>query len=177
VTDLADMVTDAVKSGSPVDRLRKRRAELEAGVLLDIEIPGYEGVLVARYKRLTPEQLNAALADGAATAGKSADAQLVAAADIVTRHVLEVTFREPDGTYIPLDPDDAEPMRFDDRLARIMNFPIPDDWNPRVVLMGLVVRGNESGIAGMARSLIEWSSGLTQGARETLQGESRATLP
>lgn len=180
MTDLVDTLTDAadrIVAGSPLDRIRQRRADLEHGILLDVPIPGYEGELVARFARLSPEELKEASEEVVRTRSKPADAQLTAAAAIVTRHVKDITFVNASGQHLPLDPDDPEPLRFDERLARLMRLTLPPDWNPRLVLLAVLTRGNEAGVQGMAVQLLSWSSGISEEAKETLMGESSATLP
>jgi hypothetical protein len=177
VTDTLASTIDHVTQTSALDRIRQRRAELEAGVLLDIPIPGYNGELVARFAKLTPEELQETAQEAFRARSKSADAQLTVAANIVTKHVREVCGVHANGRHAALDPDDPMPIRFDDRLAALMRLDLPPDWNPRLVLFAVLTRGQEAGVQGMASQLLAWSAGLSEEARETLEGESEATLP
>lgn len=176
MTDLVH-VADRLSASSPLDEIRRRHAELVRGVLLSVPVPGYGGKLVARFAKLSPEDLKAATEAALATRDKSADAQLTMAAGLVVRHVRDVCGIGPTGDPVPLIDDDGEAVRFDHRLAELLDIALPPGSHDRVVLLAVLGRGNEAGVQGMASQFLAWSAGLSEEARETLQGESEATLP
>jgi hypothetical protein len=172
-----EQMTATAKPQSVLDTIRRRHEELADGVLLDIPVPGYQGQLIAQFARLTPRDLTTAASEAALSQSKSADAQVDVAATLICRHVVNICGVTPDGRHVELDEDDPSPLRFDHRLVRVFGKDPADFETGQQILYAIITPGNESAIIGMARALLEWSSGMSEGVRETLRGESQATLP
>lgn len=96
---------------SVLGRLKTRRLELEANKTVDIEIPGWNGILFARYKSIPYETFK----EVAGEEHESATDELVSAWRTLQGACDCILIRNDDGELEPLD-DGA--VRFDTRLAR-----------------------------------------------------------
>lgn len=167
------------RSESPASLLaavRERAAELEEGVLCDIPIPGYSGQLVARFERVSGNEV-ARLQRAAQQAKRRQDdnALFGLMADLLIRSVYEVCLKgEQD--YYPVDPDDPYPMKLDVRLAAALGRTVPDGMKARDALRAVIGKNADAPIIGMADRLLDWSTGASDETRETLAGESQTTL-
>lgn len=112
-------VADA-SEGSILDTIRKKRKAMSKERRKLIDIPGYDGVLVAEYRPLPYEQMRKLL-DRAAGA-KDSQAELNAVTDVLVQSCVQILTRTEDGKLEPLNEAVPEfgddPVRYDLRLAQ-----------------------------------------------------------
>lgn len=171
-----DLVS-AATSESPADELRRRAAELRAGTLLDVYVPGYNRGLVARMRSLEPEELRDETGELVRAAQRSADAENLAAATLICKYVREVSMVAPGDKHMAIAPDDAVPVKFDHRLLEFLGLPIEEMDTGQKVLFAILGKGRASAVTMMAQQYLNYVTGYEGEARQTLEGESPATLP
>lgn len=94
-----------------LDHLKAKRAELAQRQTIDLDVPGYGGDLVIRYKSIPLEQLNETLLK--VTRAGSEKHVLEANADLLIRTCEGIYVRQsPDSPLEPLDPEASEPTTF-----------------------------------------------------------------
>ena len=113
--------------GSILGELRARAAQLAAQQTIDLEIPGYNGVLVARYAAVSISRIYAQNPD-----------QLIpkwtVGADTLARALVGLYGRNAHGDPEPLQHD--VPTRFDDDLVQMLDLH-PGERSARGVLVAL----------------------------------------
>lgn len=104
---------------SPRGRLRARHRELQNDHTRDIDVPGYGGDLVGRYRVLSPDQIR----EGNRKIEKlPEDERLVVGAIDQIIAACDSLWVRGDNGLEPLLPDDPEPARYDKRLAEFFGF-------------------------------------------------------
>jgi hypothetical protein len=161
--------------GSLLSDLRKRAAELRDDDHVDLELPGWNGRLVARYRALERAQLDPLLERAM---GKHGDATAAMADALCLAHV-ELFGVDVDGSYVELFAD--QPARFDLDLAEALQL-TPQERTARGVLLAVFGAPNERA-AGLVnaqfREYAEWLNGEVDGTPPTQEvintavGESR----
>lgn len=112
---------DEVQASSILDDLRARRQEISQRKTVDLEVPGYDGKLVVRYRRLEWEELSKI--GNRAEKSKNPRKVLIAHVDTIVGACEEVFYRQvPGGPLVRLAdviPDNEEglPVKYDQRLA------------------------------------------------------------
>lgn len=169
-------------SSSVLGQLRSRRRRLGEKTHLDMEIPGYNGLLFARYRRVPWEDLKKITLK--AEKSKSPVKELLGQADVLIVACQEILVREPsredadEEGLAPIDPDSSrmEPTRFDRNLARILGFS-PDeleDLTARKVVFG--VFQNDLAVTVQQNEVMEWAASNQEEIDEELEGESTGTI-
>lgn len=107
---------------SLLDELRAKRAEATQDRRLELDVPGYEGLLVVRYRPTTWEE-DKKISEKLERS-KNPRKELYAALDTLITACDQILLRKHDGTLVPIEQEDPsqgdEPVRFDGRFAAIM---------------------------------------------------------
>jgi hypothetical protein len=156
--------------------LRKRAGELRDDDHIDLEVPGWQGRLRARYRALDRRQLDPILERAASKPGEQTNAM----ADALCLALIELFGVDEDGSLVTLFAD--QPARFDMDLAAALEL-TPADRTARDVILALFGAPNERA-AGLLntqfRLYAEWLNGevdgapVTQEVMRTAVGESQA---
>lgn len=163
-----------VPDGSPLGALRKRYQALQSGLTKDLDVPGYGGALVARYRVIGQDRYEASRRDVAkvpvADRGEilGATIQLVEACDSLwcraeEGHLVSLVDGSPDGP----------PVRYgDDELAAALGFD-PSDTARGNIRKVFTVDGDLNVTALLAHSieLSEWMQNVSQEADTAFAGE------
>jgi hypothetical protein len=145
-----------VQESSVIDRLREQRKKIGEQRSLDLDIPGYDGVLVARYNRLEWDDLK--------KIGKKADdsrhprKELMSHCDVLIKACEQIMIRK-DGLLEPITnayPEvGEEPVRYDARLAVILDIELKERQGARTVVIA-AFGGNEVAVTAQQTELVEW---------------------
>jgi hypothetical protein len=117
--------------GSVLAALRERAAQLRAEQTVTLDIPGYDGLLVGKYKAMSLGRVFGKRVDG----NTPLNPEWTIAADTLATALDELLMRDaPDGDMYPLFTD--TPARFDDDLVNALGLH-PDARTARAVLVAL----------------------------------------
>lgn len=176
-----------VDGGSILDRITARRDEIARSepAVLDVEVPGYEGLLVVRFRY--PEGgwkvISTAVERAADT--RNPDGALTGNIDVLLACVHEVLGRDPaTGDLVPLDrsaqPGDP-PLRFTKELAALLKIAVPDEikskgrfiarhvFSPRAEATGIY--DGDVALMTTGGRVISWLQGERDRVDEGLAGE------
>lgn len=148
-------------AGSVIDNLRRRAAELQVDDHVDLEVPGYNGQLVARYRALGTGQVRIIAQRAERQGSDSWDAY--GAADGLASGLIELFGRREDNTLAPIFTD--QPARYDSDLADALGLVVPERTARAVILA--VFGGaplNEHRIIAHFTEYIEWLQGDRDGS-------------
>lgn len=161
--------------GSLLADLRKRAAELREDDHIDLDLPGWNGRLVARYRALDRAVLDPLLERAVSRKGEGTNAM----ADALCLAHVELFGRDADGSLVDLFND--QPARLDLDLAEALQL-TPTERSARGVLLALFGAPNDRA-AGLLntqfRQYAEWLNGEVDGTPPTQEviddavGESR----
>lgn len=156
---------EAVAEGFPEhmssvrDRLRKQRSEVQKRDTCDIDLPGYSGELVARYKMMGAQELE--------VIGKKIQRQMKTQADRLLYGSMDTLIAACEGFFLRIDGQDGdvlhpltvenEPVKYDENLAKFLEFPAT---SAREVLRG-VFADNEMAIVQHAAKHSRWMADPT----------------
>jgi hypothetical protein len=158
-----DAVTPPAASSSIIAALRARAAQLAHETTVDLEVPGYNGVLVGRY-RAVPLSSIWATPQGQM---RNAVSDWEVGADVLTRALEELLGRNAEGGLEPLAFDG--PTRFDDDLVQMLSLE-PSARTARAVLIALCGGGDVAlGQSRVWAHFMAYQSWLMQGAGEQTQ--------
>lgn len=139
---------------SPLDQLRSRRAAMAQERHIDLDLPGYLDLLVARYRPLEWKVIHEIQARAK---GDAAEAELNAAADLLIQ-ACERIFMRRDGVLVPLeevtDELGSEPVRFDENLAKATG--VEDSTNGTARSVAKAVIPNEIALIEHQAYLLLW---------------------
>lgn len=142
---------------SPIEYLRRRRKEIGEDRTLDLDIPGYEGILVCRYQRLDWDELKK-ITDKASKS-KNPRRELIAHCDVLIKACQQFMIRK-DGQLEPINnayPEvGEEPVRYDQRLAAIFDISLSAGQGARTVVLALF--NNDVAVTAHQGELVEWLS-------------------
>jgi hypothetical protein len=167
VSELLNDAEEAAKSPSPIDELRQLRQELEDNKSKDLDIPGYNGKLVARYGLMETKQL--------AKIGKRIQRQfrtrdervLYASLDTMIASCEGLYYRNDDGDLKPFG-ENGTPLNFSDpELATMLGF---EASTARPIVMG-VFGGNDLAVINHCMTLNRWMQNTGAEIDEDLLGE------
>ncbi len=107
---------------SPFEALRRKREGIEVEKQIQLEIPGYEGNLAARYKSLGYREIRKQAKRIASKGGDEAENEVTYAATVIARMCETILYRASDEDQLRPIHEFAEalgdePVRFDERLA------------------------------------------------------------
>lgn len=171
--------TDAVEPTKPAEptshlsRLRAKRDEKLADKHIDIEIPGYDGELWCRYRPVSWDDLKKI--GEKVERMKHARKELLGFCDVLIAACDSFLVREEPGAELePLNPDDPEPIRYDQRLADALGFTPNQPGSARSIVLGTfgLAVSPELAITAQHNELGEWMEGANVEADEETLGES-----
>lgn len=184
MTDLIDLGVDTVDEHleasngqtSVRDRVRAKAKKLEAGkVRLPLDVPGYDGDLVAFFRKVPYAELKVISEGMERERNREGNtAELDAACDVLLRTVLDVNYRDPNSPtgYTPVT-DTGDPCGLGTDLTEAIGLgTYPDGRSAIKHVMG---KGGDAGIIGMFEQVMNWSRFGKADVREQLVGESSAT--
>jgi hypothetical protein len=162
--------------GDALARLRKQHAELRKERTLDLRIPGWNGLLIARYSPVRAGEMRKLSNRINKLAGQeNAEADLAAAADLIItacREILTVV----DGEKIPLatEAGSDSPVGYDSRLAEIVGF---EAESARDVVYGVFPQFEdgaviETTVNAHALEVAEWITNVDEEVADVFAGES-----
>lgn len=160
---------------SRLDALKARRAELGEERHLDLDVPGYGGDLVARYRVPPAGELDRV----AKRISKLPEGERLLAATI-SQVILacDSMWIRVNGELEPLDPNDTLPVRYDHRLAEALGIEITAKTTAAEVVKSVFVSGtglNVAALSAHASQLGEWMIDTSRDVDEDFLGESEAT--
>lgn len=155
--------SDAGSVQSVADRLKARRESIGSDKYINMDLPGYDGEFVARFKRMRWEAL-ADIADQAQSGGNRskrkvlnghADVIATACEELLIRRVLPGGEEElvPMNEFFPEQFGDKA-VRFDPRLSSFLEIDIDGTPTARKVVFG--VFNNDLAVTAMHNELGEW---------------------
>ena len=151
-----------------METLRARREQALEDKEYDLEIPGYNGDLVARYRHLSGKEadqigtrvMNQTKQRTERTVHMAMDTMIAACTGMYARIGAEL---------VPIDPNgDGIPCGYDEELAQFMGF---EATTAREVVRGVFV-GNEMAIGAHSMQLQRWMSGDRRTMAEEFLGEA-----
>jgi hypothetical protein len=151
-----------------LDRVKARHRELQGEQSKEFDIPGYDGDLVGRYTVVDPDEAKARskqinkLPEG--------ERQLAAAMDQIALACVAILVRE-DGKLKPLDPDDPESIRYDDRLAAFFGFEAKSARGVIRQLFSTNHKLNVPAVVAHATEIGEWMADVSPEVDSNLLGE------
>lgn len=158
----------APDDGSLLSRIKARRRELQKTRTLDLEIAGYDGMLVARYKPLAWDVVKKI--GEKVEKSKHPRKELYAQADVIARACDAIYFKDDEGNL--RDPKSGQdvPVRYDDVLADILDLNGADTAR-KVVIQTF---DNDLALTAHHNELAEWMQASDSEVDEELLGESPA---
>lgn len=160
------------QGGSPDDAratllnsLRASREELKADHYLDLDLPGYKGQLVARFRPFPLEKQERKMAEFQKASGKQ-PILLKAACDTLIDACEQLMLRSEEGSEpFPIDAEAMPLIAFDTRAAELFGFSAN---SARQVVIGLFP--TEQAILAMNVRVSQWMQDVTRETDETLLG-------
>lgn len=159
----ADSESDAGSAQSVADRLKARREAIGSDKFQNMDLPGYDGEFVARFKRMRWEAL-ADISDQAQSGGNRSKRKVLNGhADVIATACEELLIRRilPGGEeqLVPMNEFFPEvfgdkPVRFDPRLSQFLEINIDGTPTARKVVFG--VFNNDLAVTAMHNELGEW---------------------
>lgn len=112
------------QGNSAIERLREQHSELRRERTLDLRVPGWSGLLIARYQPVRAGEMRKLSSRITKLAGQDTpEADLTAAADVIVTACKEMLI-DQDGEKLTLQEQlgvDA-PVRYDRKLAEVLGF-------------------------------------------------------
>lgn len=166
---LGDTTEDGTAIGfdkSPFERLRKKRRQIAEIKSLDMDIPGYGGELVCRYKLLNWDHIRRI----GTKHSNSRDPHrlLYAQMDLLIEACDGFYYRNGSNELKPLHPD--KPVKYDLTLADILDIELGDQPSARQVCLGVFV--NDLALVDHHQDLLTWMRGAQEDVDEDIAGES-----
>ena len=175
-TEIIESLPEPNGEGDPVESIlgviRAKRAEQVADRTLDLDVPGYGGLIGLRLGPVRGQVLSRILER--ARDSRSPEKDYNANADTLIAATREVLIRmRPEDEWTVLPDDDGEPVKMDDRLASRLGL---EATKAREVVRELFGQANapELAVGATANEYVEWATATNAEADETLMGESQA---
>jgi hypothetical protein len=150
-----------------LNQLRGKREELKGDHYLDLDIPGYDGMLVGRFRPFPIEKSERKMREFQKLMGKQ-PMLLKAACDTLIDACEQIMVRKEAGAEpVPIDPDVDPPIAFDSRAADLFGFQAN---TARQVVIGLFP--TEQSIVAINVEVSRWMQTLTRDTDEELLGNS-----
>jgi hypothetical protein len=138
---------------TPMDELRGIRQQLEGERTTEMDLPGYQGKLVARYGQLDARKIQRSARRIRRNGTQVDEATLLATMDALIESCQGLFYRNDVGELVSLSGEDSpDPMLYEQRLAEYMGFQAN---TAREVLLG-VFGGNELALLEHSRKLMAW---------------------
>jgi hypothetical protein len=168
-----DQGAEATKQpvSNEIERLRELRRGITENRTVDIEVPGYHNLLVARYRLLDWKTVRG-IVKRLEGRNNQSESEMLAQMDTIASACVELLLRKDDGSLIGMD-DDYGPVRYDRQLCKILELPEPA--TAREAIVSLFV--SDMAIVGHHAKLITWMQGEQEEVDEEFLGESLGQLP
>jgi hypothetical protein len=165
--DVEDEPTAAVDSSSTLlAHVREQRdKKLAEDHYLDVDLPGYDGLLVARFVPFPVAKSERAAPSMRKKMDKGEPILLDSACDTLINACEQIMVRKP-GETDPIAIDDENPVRFDSRLAELIG--LGKSETSRQVVKDLFF--TEQGIIAVAMTVDTWMRDVTKEADEEFLG-------
>jgi len=144
--------------------VRVRAAQLAHEVTVDLDIPGYNGVLVGRYKAISIARVYG----GPGGQLRNPLAEWAPAADALARALVGLFGRNEQGELEPLFND--QDARFDDDLVEALHLQ-PSEHTARAVLVALC-GGGELGESRVWSHFLQYQAWVTEGAAQEVAADA-----
>lgn len=161
-------------SDSLREKVQARRAALQKDTTKAFDVPGYEGILKARYRVLTWKEIGQ-VGDRIAKNEKDLDkatAELYIAADTLARACEAVYDADLDESRKDDDPLPSG-SRWSPTLAHDLGFPEPQ--SARQAIFAIIARDTQ--VITHYRTMMDWQDGENQRIDEDLAGEAEPPQP
>lgn len=149
---------DTPAPATGMDMLRAKRAEAAKRTTIDLRVPGYDGLLVARYRLLDPLIEGREIGDRVTAQFKGDETSQIhyMHVDTLIRACEGLYLRGDNGTLEPIDPEGTgEPVKYDHRLATGLGFDVDPAQPARSALLA-AFNGNKVAINIHAGQLQQW---------------------
>lgn len=158
--------------GSVLAQIRQRREELKRDRHIDLDVPGFDGLLVARYQPLAYRKLREII-QRAEKQHRSDPAmeELAGAADVLNNACAGLFVREG-GEVVPVTHNGEPVMRFDRECAAALG--LDQEQTAREVLFD--VFPDEFSVLIQYKAFSEWQARTEPEASEELVGESEGAI-
>lgn len=163
-----DVAGETNEGSTMLERLRARRVAIAKPRHADLDIPGYNGLLVLRVRPVAWKWLRDRTE--AAQRDRSGWRELNAHCDVIIQATDEILVRENDELQ-PINPD-GEPTRWDDRLVALLQL---GDNVKRARDVVRATFNNDVAVSVFYAELMEWLQESNAEADEEFQGESEGT--
>lgn len=161
---------NGVAPSSVIAQLRRRRAALQQERHIDLEVPGYDGMLLARYHPVAWERLQEINQRVEKTMRSNPRRELIAAVDVLINACECMLYREARGGNTAKVLGGDNPMRYDKRLAETMG--VEGVATARDVLFGLYP--DDLSITSTYVELMEWQGEGETEVDDELVGEANS---
>lgn len=188
--DVEPLEAAPVEADSVLDHLHARHEQLKAESTPELlrEVPGWRGALAVRYRY--PDVGSAPIVKAFERAQSSTDPEAVlhGNADVLVACCHEIVGRKPEGDWESLetDSDPDRPVRFNRRLAELLQLPLPpvlpgererspgrfivrNVFSPRAEMTGIY--DGDVSLMMQAGNVIQWLQDGAVAAAEGLMGE------
>lgn len=178
-----------IQPDSIMGKLRQQHQDMKQSKTLDLPIPGYDGMLVAKYRLLHIKELE--------IIGERVQREVTGTGERVTLSSIDAIataclglYYNRDGELVGLNdsigPDEAA-IRFDDRLIAFLKLDISDEGIARIMPDGMsgierlgparrtvlaVWGGNDIAIIDHSRAIGQWSSDTSKRVTEAFLARS-----
>jgi hypothetical protein len=147
--------------------LREKREANKAEHHLDLDLPGYDGLMVARFRPFPVEKTERKMAEFQKLQGKQ-PILLKVACDTLIDACEQVLLRKEEGAEpFPIDDEAMPPIGFDSRLSELLEFKAD---SARQVVLGIFP--TEQSILAMNARVSQWMADVTSETDRGLLGES-----
>ena len=156
-----------VAESSVLTAVRLRAQQLAQEHTVDLDLPGYDGVLTGRYKAINIAKVYG----GPGGQLRNPLSDWGVAADALCRALVNLYGREhADGELVPLFND--QDARYDDELAAALNL-TPTEPSARAVLVALLGLGDdELGRSRVWQHFLTYQAWLTEGSAQEVAAEA-----
>lgn len=152
--------------------VKTRQKELKEDHWLDLDIPGYDGLLVVRCRPYPISKTEGKMAQVRKAVEKNTPFMLSSACDNIVAACEQVMLRKGEGEEpMPIDPEaleDGVPIKFDSRLARLLGF---DEKVSSAKEIIIELFPTEQAIVGFSGTLTQWLQDTSRKVNEDLLGE------
>jgi hypothetical protein len=166
-----ELSNGAVADPSIMESLRARHRELQEKEYVDLEIPGFRGELLCRYRLLDSREVAKIGKRARKQSGNDEDGALIATMDALISSCVEFYYRHGDGSMHPLSQSisqDAPPVRYDASLANFLGL---DATTAREVCLGVFGgEGHDLSVLLHGRQLQRWMADTSQDVSDDFMG-------
>jgi len=160
--------------GAILAHLADIHQEVRADRHLDLDIPGYHGVIFARFRPYELAKTESKLKGVQRRVRKNEPVLLRDACDTIIDACEQLFVRNlKTGKEMPID--DVVPVTFEERLAKLLKFYGPEITQARHVVIAMFP--TQQSILMMSNEITQWLAGAQEDADEEFLGESQGMRP